>query len=279
MRLLKTFMAMAAQEGKEIKQVDFIAAFIQAKVRKRVFVKLSEDLPMVCPQYVHIIGRPLRLSRGLYGLTLSGKYWNVELQEFLEEIGFVQSKVDLSLMIMHDKRGNCIKPINYVDDMLYYGNTVEAEKNFMKELKDRFNITDLGIAKWYLGVQLTCKGKDYIIDQSRYIKHFLEKFKDKFKIKERKTPLPLDFVPTVKDCALSEEEKEKVQQRFGNVNYRSVIGGIIYSSSGTRPDVTYAVGKLAKFSNAPGMKHFKALIWLVGYMNTTKERGIRYFHN
>ena len=279
MRLLKTFVASATQEGKEIKQVDFIAAFIQARVRERVFVKLSEDLAAACPEYSHMFGRPLRLERGLYGLTLCGKYWNVELQEYLTEIGFVQSKVDPCLMIRRDKDGNYIKLINYVDDMLYYGSSEQVEKDFVKELKDRFNVTDLGTAKWYLGVQLTRTGKDYIVDQSRYIKHFLEGLKDKFNIKERRTPLPMDFVPTKKDCALTEEEKTQVKERFGDVNYRSVIGGLIYASSGTRPDITYAVSKLAKFSNAPGMKHFRALVWLVGYLNTTKNRGIKFYHN
>ena len=279
MRLLKTFVAAATQEGKEIKQVDFIAAFIQARVRERVFVKLSEDLSAACPEYSHMFGRPLRLERGLYGLTLCGKYWNVELQEYLNEIGFVQSKVDPCLMVRRDKDGNYIKLINYVDDMLYYGSSEEHEKIFVKELKDRFNVTDLGAAKWYLGVQLTRTGKDYIVDQSRYIKHFLDGLKNKFTIKERRTPLPMDFVPTKKDCALTEEEKAQVQERFGDINYRSVIGGLIYASSGTRPDITYAVGKLAKFCNEPGMKHFRALVWLIGYLNTTKNRGIKFYHN
>ena len=278
MRLLKTFVAAAAQEGKEIKQVDFIAAFIQAKVRERVFVRLSDDLATVCPQYTHLIGRPLRLVRGLYGLTLSGKYWHVELNEFLTKQGFKQSKVDPCLMIRKEKDGKFIKLINYVDDMLYYGDTKKTEEDFVKELKERFNVTDLGNAKWYLGVQLSWKGKDYIIDQSRYIKHFLEGLKDKFKFKERRTPLPMDFIPTKKDCALTDEEKLQVQERFGDINYRSVIGGIIYASSGTRPDLTYAVSKLAKFSNNPGMKHFRALVWLVSYINTTQDKGIRYYH-
>ena len=279
MRLLKTFVASATQEGKEIKQVDFIAAFIQAQVRERVFVKLSEDIAIVCPEYAHLVGRPLRLARGLYGLSLSGKYWHVELQEYLIQKGFKQSKVDPCLMIRKEKNGNFIKLINYVDDMLYYGNSEKVEKEFVNELKDRFNVTDLGTAKWYLGVQLIRKGKDYVVDQSRYVTHFLDGLKDKFNIKERTTPLPMDFIPTKKDCALTEEEKKQVMERFGDVNYRSVIGGLIYASSGTRPDITYAVGKLAKFSNAPGMKHFRALIWLVGYLSTTKNRGIRYYHN
>ena len=184
MRLLKTFVAAAAQEGKEIKQVDFIAAFIQAKVRERVFVRLSDDLATVCPQYTHLIGRPLRLVRGLYGLTLSGKYWHVELNEFLIKQGFKQSKVDPCLMIRKEKDEKFIKLINYVDDMLYYGDSENTENQFVNELKSRFNVTDLGSAKWYLGVQLARKGMDYVIDQSRYIKHFLEGLKDKIKFKE-----------------------------------------------------------------------------------------------
>ena len=163
--------------------------------------------------------------------------------------------------------------------MLYYGSSEEVEKHFVKDLKSRFNVTDLGAAKWYLGVQLSRVGKDYVLDQSRYIKHFLEKLKDKFRFKERTTPLPMDFVPTKKDCALTVEEKANVHEHFGDINYRSVIGGLIYASSGMRPDITHAVGKLAKFNNAPGMKHFRALIWLVGYLNTTKDRGIKYYHN
>ena len=27
------------------------------------------------------------------------------------------------------------------------------------------------------------------------------------------------------------------------------------------------------------MKHFKALVWLIGYLSTTQDRGIRYYHN
>ena len=87
----------------------------------------------------------------------------------------------------------------------------------------------MGTAKWYLGIQLTRIGKDYMLDQSRYTKHFLEGLKNKFKIKERHTPLPMDFVPTKKDCALTVEEKANVHLRFGDVNYRSVIGGLIYN--------------------------------------------------
>lgn len=62
---------------------------------------------------------PLRLAKGLYGLTLCGKYWHIELLDFLIAKGFVQSKVDPCLMIRRDEDGNFTKLINYVDDMCY----------------------------------------------------------------------------------------------------------------------------------------------------------------
>ena len=103
--------------------------------------------------------------------------------------------------------------------------------------------------------------------------------REQINLKNRNTPLPIDFVPTKQDCAVTEEEIEEVQKRFGQIHYRSAIGALIYASSGTRADITHAVSKLAKFSNQPGMKHYKALVWLISYLATHPKRGIRFYHN
>ena len=58
-------------------------------------------------------------------------------------------------MIRRDDKGNYIKLINYVDDMVYYGNSEIEELKFVKEIKNQFNVTDLGPATWYLGVQIS----------------------------------------------------------------------------------------------------------------------------
>ena len=73
------------------------------------------------------------------------------------------------------------------------------------------------------------------------------------------------------------EETKQVNDLFGGLHYRSAIGALIYLSSGTRPDITFAVSKLAKFSNAPGKKHYQALIWLMGYVKATPNKGIRFY--
>ena len=58
----------------------------------------------------------------------------------------------------------------------------------------------------------------------------------------------------------TDAETKEVKIRFGNLNYRSIIGALLYVSCCTRPDITYAVNKLAKFSNNPGTTHFRALL-------------------
>ena len=112
-------------------------------------------------------------------------------------------------------------------------------------------------------------GSDYVIDQSRYALNLTEKFSKCVTLKPRSTPLPCDVILSKKDMATTESHKKEVESLYGKLHYRSAIGALIYLSSGTRPDITFAVGKLAKFSESPGPKHYKALVWLLGYVRHT----------
>ena len=61
------------------------------------------------------------------------------------------------------------------------------------------------------------------------------------------------------------------------MNYRSVVGALLYVSCCTRPDITYAVNKLAKFSNNPGVIHFRAILHLIGFIKSTSSKGINFY--
>ena len=47
--------------------------------------------------------------------------------------------------------------------------------------------------------------------------------------------------------------------------------------SGTRPDITFATVKLAKYAHTPGDCHYKALIWLVGYIHKFPNKAIHFY--
>jgi hypothetical protein len=59
-------------------------------------------------------------------------------------------------------------------------------------------------------------------------------------------------------------------------SFRSVIGSLMYLACGTRPDLSYAVNLLARFSQNPSEEHWAALDHLVGYIKKNARRGIQF---
>ena len=58
--------------------------------------------------------------------------------------------------------------------------------------------------------------------------------------------------------------------------YQSAIGSLMYLSVSTRPDISYAVGNLARFSSKPTKEHWIALKCVMHYLNGTVKHGILY---
>ena len=79
MRALKYFLADAAKHKATVHQLDFIGAFLQAKVKNRVFVKLDIRYTDYFPEYAQYFGRALRLLKSMYGMSNSGKLFAYEL--------------------------------------------------------------------------------------------------------------------------------------------------------------------------------------------------------
>ena len=122
--------------------------------------------------------------------------------------------------------------INNVDDALNFSNNSGLRNEFESSLKKRFNLSLLWQAKWYLGMRII-QEKEYVtIDQDQYTKNIVSRFEKSFKpsFKLNITPLPSNFIPTKKECPTTEIQSKEVKVRFGNLNYRSVIGALLYVS-------------------------------------------------
>ena len=278
-RLLRRFIAEAARTGKSIKQLDFISAFVQAVVKERIFVKFPGCLKKYFPEELEkYFDRPLKLNKGLYGTTHSAKWWWEELHEWLESQGYECAQSERCLYVKRWPNNRWIKIINYIDDMLYIGDSEETEKDFEKAIGTRFRVEFKGAAHWYLAARITRDKLDLIMDQSRYVKNIIKRY-DNGKIVVRNTPVNPDTIFTKKDCPKDDEAKALVQKEYGDIDYRSAVGSLIYLMTGTRYDICFATTKLAKFCNEPGKVHYQALIWLLGYLKQTGNLGIRYYHN
>jgi hypothetical protein len=78
------------------------------------------------------------------------------------------------------------------------------------------------------------------------VNRFLEKAGAKKKPRYHYTILPAEFVPTTDDCSKDEETARILQEEYG-IDFASCVGALLYLSY-TRPDITYAVVKFAKYT-------------------------------
>jgi hypothetical protein len=61
--------------------------------------------------------------------------------------------------------------------------------------------------------------------------------------------------------------------------YRELVGSLLWLANGTRPDIAYAVSKVARYVENPGPKHWEAVIRILRYLKGSVNLGIVYDGN
>ena len=62
-------------------------------------------------------------------------------------------------------------------------------------------------------------------------------------------------------------------------DYASLLGSLQYLAVATRPDIAYAVNRLAAFTANPSLEHYTAVKRVIRYVKGTKQYGITYRKN
>jgi hypothetical protein len=114
------FLAHASKTKARVKQLDFVGAFLQAKMWTRMFVTIPQIYSILFPEYKGYCGVLVSLVMSMYGTTLCGKYWYMDLTEYMLEVGFKPSECMRCLFIRTYADGTKLYVLNYVDDMLYH---------------------------------------------------------------------------------------------------------------------------------------------------------------
>jgi len=76
-------------------------------------------------------------------------------------------------------------------------------------------------------------------------------------------------------CIKRQEDESKATPEHIRL-YQSFIGSLMYLMLGTRPDIAYAVGRLARFAHDPSKEHFRAVLCLFSYVSMTTKFTIQY---
>ena len=74
----------------------------------------------------------------------------------------------------------------------------------------------------------------------------------------------------------AETETDKQRAYANKFPHMNVVGALLYLSINTRPDISYAVGALARFNKSPTYRSCKTLVRVLIYLRDTTERGIQF---
>ena len=96
----------------------------------------------------------------MYGLKKDPRAWYNKIDTYLIKSGFSRSQNEPTLYTKTDQHGKILIVCLYVDDMIYMGNLELT--NFKHAIQSEFEMTDLGIMKYFLGIEVINQPKAFL---------------------------------------------------------------------------------------------------------------------
>jgi hypothetical protein len=157
-----------------------------------------------------------RLKKSLYGLKQAPRAWYNIIDTYLIKSGFNRSQNEPTLYTKTDQQGKIMIVCLYVDDMIYTGNLELT--SFKHAMQSEFEMTDLGIMKYFLGIEVDQSTKGIFVCQQKYATNIIKRFcmED---CNPTETPIPLG-------TKLSKQDEGPT---VDSTLYKSLVGKFVVS--------------------------------------------------
>ncbi|KAJ6423528.1 hypothetical protein OIU84_024484 [Salix udensis] len=140
---VRLILALVAQEGWIVYQLDVKSAFLHGELSEEVFVEQ--------PRGYEIRGQEqkvYKLKKALYGLKQAPRAWYSRIESYFIQGGFEKCSHEPTLFIKQNIQGNILIISLYVDDLIFTGNDKSMFAEFKQSMMDEFDMTDLGAVSW-----------------------------------------------------------------------------------------------------------------------------------
>eukprot|EP00253_Pinus_taeda_P001508 PITA_01508 len=148
----------------------------------------------------------------------------------------------------------------YVDDLILTGSDPNLINHVKSSLKKKFEMTDLGRLHYFLGPQVLQSKEGISLFQSKYACDLLRHFHVKYC---KLAPSPFQYGVKLSVTCTSPKVVASL--------YRQLVGKILYLTH-TRPDLSFAIGLVARFMHKSLESHWKEakiiLHYIRGYVFT-----------
>ncbi len=265
---IRTVLAFAASEDLETGQIDIKGAYLNGELTD------NECIYMRQPPGYSQGSLVCKLHKTLYGLKQSGRRWYQKLVDIMTKLKFERSEVDQAVFYRRDVgKGILIIILVHVDDCSIVASTQPLIDRFKIEIMKHVEISDLGDLHWILGIEVKRirEEKKILLSQRSYIDSTLHRygFED---LKPISTPMDPNVRLTTAQSPSATDDIAKMR----DIPYHEAIGSLMYASLGTRPDISFAVQSLSRFTVNPGIIHWEAVKRVFRYLKGTPKLWLSY---
>jgi hypothetical protein len=152
----------------------------------------------------------------------------------------------------------------YVDDLIITWTSNVVITEFKTEMQNRFQMSDLGLLSYYLGIEVLQGSGGIFLCQSAYAG----------KIPERCGLSSCNPSTSLMESRLK-LSKVGTEEAVNITEYQSVIGALRYLLH-TWPDLAFSVGYLSRFMETPHTDHLTAIKRVLRYVAGTRDHGLHY---
>eukprot|EP00253_Pinus_taeda_P032920 PITA_32920 len=169
----------------------------------------------------------------------------MKIDQYLTDHGFQRSPSDANLYIKHTG-DDILFVVVYVDDLIITSNSAHLIHGIKQDLCRTFDMTDLGLLHYCLGVEVWQTENHIFLSQSKNAKNLMDRFRMQ-DCKPATTPMEPGLKLSAQSSSLPIDE----------TLFRQLVGSLIYLTA-TRPDISFAMGYISRFMSAPKADHWIA---------------------
>lgn len=267
---IRMIMALAAEFNLEVHQLDFVSAYLNGDIEEEIYLEVPSELSQILKNedYKKFVGeKACLLKKALYGLKQSGRQWYKKLDEKLKNLNLKPLNSD-PCVYLHRENNEILIVIIYVDDLIVVSNSSSKMKNLKTNLSKSFDMKDLGLINFCLGIefQQNLEEGEICMSQEKYTKEVLTRFNME-NCKSVSTPLDPGTKLSKSMCPVNEKE----EQEANKLPYQNLIGSLMYLAVSTRPDIAHAVSVLSQFNSNFGEQHWAAAKRVLRYLKGTEK--------
>nr|KYP61818.1 Retrovirus-related Pol polyprotein from transposon TNT 1-94 [Cajanus cajan]KYP63036.1 Retrovirus-related Pol polyprotein from transposon TNT 1-94 [Cajanus cajan] len=259
---VRLIVALASWRNWKLWQLDVKSAFLNGPLDEEVFV--TQPPGFICKGKELKV---LRLKKALYGLKQAPRAWNKRIDSFLTGFGFQKCSVEHGVYIKTVSETEILVLCLYVDDLLITGSSLTAIESLKQGLKSEFEMTDLGILSYFLGIEFAYTEKGIFMHQRKYMSEVLKRFK-MLGCKPAETPAELNV----------KLDKSEDEGSVDGTMFRQIVGSLRFICH-SRPEIAFSVGLVSRFMSDPRQSHLVAAKRIMRYLRGTLSYGILFPHH